>query len=91
MATLTSAQSLATNATYPFSFRAQLQADSISGVMQIMNATFYANGVSGTCSLTDLTGVNLTTTNYTFVFGVTYGVSDATNVAGLSQFQLTVA
>jgi len=91
MATLASAQSLTTNASYPFSFMASLQADSVSGVMQIFNAVFACNGVSGTITLTDLTGVNLTTTNYTFVFGVTFGVSDSANVGVLSQFSLTAA
>jgi len=47
------------------------------------------NGVSGTMTLTDLTGVNLTTTNYNFVCGITFTVSDALNVAKLSQFSLT--
>ena len=39
-------------------------------------------------TLTDLTGVNLTTTNLNFVIGVTFGVSDALNVGGLGQFQM---
>ena len=91
MATLASAQSLTTNASYPFAFSAKIQADSVSGIMQIFSAVFACNGVSGSLTLTDLTGVNLTTTNYPFVFGVTFGVSDATNVGVLSQFSLTVA
>jgi hypothetical protein len=86
MATLTSAQSLTTAATYPWAFKAQLQGDSVSGILQIMNATFYCNGVSGTLTLTDLTGVDFLTTNYPFVVGITFGVSDALNKAALSQF-----
>ena len=91
MATLASAQSLTTNASYPFAFSARLQADSVSGIMQIYSGTFVCNGTSGSLTLTDLTSVNLTTTNYSFVFGVTFGVADTTNVGVLSQFQLTVA
>lgn len=87
MATLASAQSLTTNASYPFYFKCTLQGDSISGVLQIQNATFSCNGVSGSLTLTDLTGINLTTTGYSFVFGITFGVSDSTNKAALSQWQ----
>ena len=88
MATLASAQSLTTGAYYPWQFKATLFADALSGVMQIGNATFVCNGVSGSLTLTDLTSINLTTTNYPFVIGVTFGVSDALNVGGLGQFQL---
>jgi hypothetical protein len=86
MATLTSNQSLTTGATYPWAFKCQLQGDSVSGILQIMNATFYCNGVSGTLTLTDLTGVNLTTTNYPFVCGIEWGVSDSLNKAALSSW-----
>jgi hypothetical protein len=89
MAVLASAQSLTTGANYPWSFSARLQSDAVSGVMQIFSAVFVCNGVSGTVTATDLTGVNLTTTNYYFVFGVTFGVSDALNVGKMSQFSLT--
>ena len=89
MATLASAQSLTTAAYYPWQFKASLFADALSGVMQIANATFVCNGVSGSLTLTDLTSVNLTTTNYTFVIGITFvGVSDTLNVGALGQFQL---
>ena len=87
LATLASPQSLTTGAYYPWQFKCSLFADALSGVMQIGNATFVCNGVSGSLTLTDLTGVNLTTTNYTFVIGVTFGVSDALNVGALGQFQ----
>ena len=87
MATLASAQSLTTAAYYPWQFKCSLFADALSGVMQIANATFVCNGVSGGLTLTDLTGVNLTTTNYTFVIGVSFAVTDAVNVGGLGQFQ----
>src|SRR5215469_11998206 len=59
MATLASAQSLTTNASYPWVFSAAIQADSVSGVMQIFSGVFACNGVSGSLTLTDLTGVNL--------------------------------
>ena len=88
MATLASAQTLTTANYYPWQFKASIFADALSGIMQIANATFVCNGVSGSLTLTNLTGVNLTTTNYTFVIGVTFGVSDALNVGGLGQFTL---
>jgi len=89
IATLASAQSLTTGANYPWSFNARIQSDAVSGVLQIFSGVFVCNGVSGTMTLTDLTGVNLTTTNYNFVCGITFTVSDALNVAKLSQFSLT--
>jgi len=89
MATLTSAQSLTTSASYPWFFKCQLQSDAVSGIMQIGSASFYCNGVSGTLTLTDLTSVNLTTTTYNFVIGITFGVSNAGNKAALSQFTLS--
>jgi len=89
MATLTAVQTLTTNANYPWAFSARLQADSISGVMQIYSGVFVCNGVSGAMTLTDITGVNLTTTNYNFVCGFTFAVTDALNKAVLSQFSLT--
>lgn len=88
MATLASAQSLTTAAYYPWAFRCVLLADALSGIMQIGNATFICNGVSGSLTLTNLTSVNLTTTNVNFVIGVTFGVSDALNVGALGQFQM---
>jgi hypothetical protein len=91
MATLASAQSLSTGAYYPWAFNARIQADALSGVMQIYGGTFACNGVSGSLTLTDITTVNLTTTNYKFVMGVTFGVSDALNVGALGSFSMTVA
>lgn len=88
VATLASAQSLTTAAYYPWYFALKMQADALSGIMQFQNATFSCNGTSGTVTLTDLTGVNLTTTNLSFVLGITFGVSDALNVGALAQFQL---
>lgn len=91
MAVLASAQSLTTAASYPWAFNCRLQADAISGVMQIYSGVFVCNGVSGSLTLTDLTGVNLTTTGYSFVIGITFGVSDSLNKAALSCFNLTAA
>lgn len=88
VATLASAQSLTTGDYYPWYFTLRMQSDAISGIMQFQNATFSCNGTSGTVTLTDLTSINLTTTNVQFVLGVTFGVSDALNVAGCAQFQL---
>jgi hypothetical protein len=88
VAVLASAQSLTTGAYYPWYFDCKFQADALSGIGQFQNATFSCNGVSGTVTLTDLTGVNLNTTNVNFVMGVSFAVSDALNVGVLSQFQL---
>ena len=89
VATLASAQSLTTANTYPWALSVSMQGDSVSGVLQLYSATFACNGVSGTVTLTDLTGINLTTTGLPFVIGITFGVSDAANVAALSYFNLT--
>ena len=92
MSTMTSAAALSTGATYPWTFKCTLQGDSISGILQITDATFWLNGSSQTLTNTDLTGINLTTTNYNFVIGITFvAVSDALNKAALSQFAFTQA
>lgn len=92
VATLASAQSLTTGAYYPWSFSMKGQGDSVSGVFQCFSAVWSCNGVfSGTVTLTDLTGINLTTTNLNFVFGVTFGVSDALAVGCCSQWKATIA
>jgi hypothetical protein len=88
MATLSSAQSLTTANYYPWQFKASMFGDSLSGVLQISGAVFVCNGVSGTVTLTDITGINLTTTNLQFCIGVTFGVSDSLNVGALGQFNL---
>lgn len=88
VATLASAQSLTTAATYPFSFKADLQGDSASGIVQVVSAVISCNGVSGTVTATDLTGVSFLGPNaaLNLVFGVTFGVSDGLNAASLMQF-----
>lgn len=91
MATLASAQTGLTTANYyPFLFKMDMQGDSVSGVLQLASATWSCNGVSsGTVTLTDLTGINLVNgAGLSFVFGITFGVSDALNVGCLSQFVL---
>jgi hypothetical protein len=91
VATLASAQSLTTAAYYPWAVSVKFLADALSGIMQFFSASMVCNGVSGTVTLTDLTGVNLTTTGLPFVIGITFGVSDALNVGALSQFTFTQA
>ena len=93
MAVLSANQTLTTAATYPWAFGCKLQGDAVSGVLQIYSPVFVCNGVAGafSSSTTDLTGTNLTTTGYNFVFGITFNVSDALNKAVLSQFTLTAA
>jgi hypothetical protein len=90
-ATLTSVQTLTTAAFYPWALSLKLSSDAFSGIVQIFGATIACNGVSGAATLTNLTGANLTTTALNFVVGITFGVSDALNVAALSQFDLTQA
>jgi hypothetical protein len=93
IATLSAVQTLTTNASYPWSFSIKMMGDAVSGVLQLFSPSFVANGVSGafTATVTDLTGVNLTTTSYPFVIGITFGVSDALNKGILSQFSLTAS
>jgi len=91
IATLASAQSLTTASYYPWSLSVKLQGDAKSGVVQVFSGTFVCNGVSGSLTLTNLTGQNLTTTNINLVIGVTFGVSDALNFGALSQFWATVS
>jgi hypothetical protein len=96
LSTLTSAQSLTTAATYPFSFAATLQGDSTSGVVQVTNATFYCNGVSGTLTNTDLTGISFGGPAFpapagggaalSLVLGIKFGVADALDTASLYSF-----
>ena len=96
ISTLTSAQSLSTGATYPFAFNATLQGDSTSGVVQVTNATFYCNGVSGTLTNTDLTGISFGGPGFpapagggaalSLVFGLKFGVADALDTASLLSF-----
>jgi hypothetical protein len=91
VATLTSAQSLTTGAYYPWALSLKGSCDALSGIFQFFSATFVCNGVSGATTLTSLTSQNLTTTNVNFVLGITFGVTDALNVGGISQWWGTVA
>jgi hypothetical protein len=90
ISTLASAQSLTTAATYPFAYNAILQGDSVSGVVQVVNAKFVCNGVGAIASLTNtaLTGVNFLTSSpaLNLVFGIEFTVSDALNKAALMEF-----
>lgn len=89
MATLASNQALTTADYYPWSFSMKMQGDAVSGILQTFSGVFACNGVAGTVTLTDLTSVNLTTTSYNFVIGISFQVTDALNKAFLSQFSLT--
>jgi hypothetical protein len=96
ISTLTSAQSLTTAATYPFSYQATLQGDSTSGVVQVIGATFYCNGVSGTLTNTDLTGITFGGPAFpapagggaalSLCLGIKFGVGDALDTASLMSF-----
>lgn len=102
IATLASAQNLAAGAAYPWALEVRLQGDSTSGIVQVCSASFVCNGVSGTVTGTDLTGINLasqvaltnglpTTSDepaIQLVAGIIFGVSEAANYANLNQFIL---
>lgn len=100
VSTLTSAQSLTTNAQYPFALTLQLQGDSTSGIVQVVSATFACDGTaSSTFTNTLLTGVTFGGTSagdgflnpevgVSLVFGLNFGVSDTLNKASLLQYEL---
>lgn len=100
MATMHTAISLTTAAQYPFCFDAMFQGDSISGLLQCVEAAFTVDGTpfelnanarsdTNYVSPTTLTGVKFTgvSPSLSLVFGVTFSVSDALNIANLTQFQ----
>lgn len=101
-ATLHTAVSLTTAAQYPFSLDLGIQGDSVSGIVQVVWASFAVDGINFELNAnarsdtnyvapTSLTGVKFTGAGgkpaLNIVFGVTFGVSDAANVANLTQFQ----
>lgn len=89
ISTLASAQSLTTGATYPWSYVATLQGDSGSGVVQVQTANFTCNGVSGSLTNTDLTGVSFIAGGapaLQLCFAMKFVVGDALNVANLMSF-----
>jgi hypothetical protein len=99
IATLTSAQTLATNATYPWALTIKLQGDAGSGVVQVVSSSFTCNGVNSTTfTNTSLTGVVFSglvasppvfaEVGVSLVLGINFGVSDALNTASLFQYTL---
>jgi hypothetical protein len=96
---LTSAQSLATNATYPWSLTVKLQGDATSGVVQVVSTSFSCNGVNSTSfTNTSLTGVTFSglvasppvfaEVGVSLVLGINFTVSDSLNSASLFQYTL---
>lgn len=88
-----SAQTLTTAATYPWVIEAELQGDSVSGVLQGTYKVLVNNVFKAEAALDNtITSVNLNPTtggvSLVFVVGVTFGVSDALNTATLDQFTL---
>jgi hypothetical protein len=95
-----SAASLVTAAYYPFAITATFQGDSNSGIVQgsfntNMNGVFTAN--AATTSLTGIAfGTAFSASNpgasvsapFSLIVGVTFGVSNAANLAQLDQFSL---
>jgi len=95
---------LTTNKTYPWCWQSVFQGDSTSGILQAISSTLWVdNATAGTITLTGMaSGLNLTAngpvsvvpSGYSTTFGLnlimslTFGVSDATNKAYCSQFNL---
>ena len=102
VSTLTAAQSLTTNAAYPFTLLVDLQGDAASGIVQVVFSQFVCNGVVSAQTAmanTNLTGVkfgNIPDADGFFkpeqavnlVFGINFGVSSALNSASLFEYQL---
>lgn len=89
VSTLTSAASLTTATAYPWSYVATLQGDSISGVVQVQTANFTCNGVSGSLTNTDLTGISFIAGGAPAVqlcAAMKFTVSDALSYAKLMSF-----
>lgn len=97
---LTTAQLFSsTGANYPWALQIKMQGDNASGVIQVVSATFAANGTaSSTFTNTSITGINwlgvssdgntLAPVLPSFVLGLNFGVSDALNTAALYQFSI---
>lgn len=97
---LTSAQLFSsTGASYPWAAQFYLQGDSTSGVIQVISASWSANGTTSTSfTNTSITGVTWTGVSSDgnvfapalpqFCFGLNFGVSDAANAASMYQGQM---
>jgi hypothetical protein len=97
---LTTAQLFSsTGASYPWALTVKLQGDSVSGVVQVISASWSANGTTSTTfTSTSLTGVTWTGTTSDgntfaptlpqFCLGLNFGVSDSVNSASMNEFQL---
>lgn len=89
LTTLASAQSLTTNATYPWAIELLLEGDSTSGIIQVMSSKIVCNGVSGSPTNTDLTSQSFAgEPALSLVCGVDFTVADSADYAVLDQFSL---
>jgi hypothetical protein len=97
---LTSAQLFSsTGASYPWAATFKLQGDSTSQIIQVISATWSANGTTSTTftntSMTSITWTGATSDGNTFAptlpqfcFGLNFGVSDSVNSASCYEFNL---
>jgi hypothetical protein len=89
---LGSAASQTVSTTVPFSYEATLQGDSTSGIVQGTFAMMINNTITAASQITANSNAGLTGVNFAsepalqFVFAVTFGVSDAKNLAVLDEF-----
>jgi hypothetical protein len=89
---LGSAASQTISTTVPFSYEATLQGDSTSGIVQGTFGMFINNTITAASQITANSDAGLTGVNFAsepalqFVFAVTFGVSDAKNLAVLDEF-----
>lgn len=95
---LTSAQLFSsTGASYPWACTFKLQGDSTSQIIQVISATWTANGTTSTSftntSITGVTWTGATSDGNTFApslpqfcFGLNFGVSDSVNSASAYEF-----
>jgi hypothetical protein len=103
VAVMASAATLVTAATYPWAIEVKCQGDSTSGIVQVISSSISINGVAASVTNANLTGINLgvqaplvnglppLTSNepsINLVMAVTFGVSDALNLATMTQFSL---
>lgn len=89
---LGSAASQTVSTTVPFSYQADLQGDSTSGIVQGKFGMIINNIVTADAQITSNSNAGLTGVNFAsepalqFVFAVTFGVSDVKNLAVLDEF-----
>lgn len=99
--TMSALSGLTTNKTYPWAWTADFQGDSASGILQAISSTLWVdNATAGTITLTGIaSGLNLIANasqglvpsgysgaGLNLIMSMTFGVSDAKNLATCAQF-----